>query len=296
VTGASDVRATWGGLAARAIWSSSVALGRGLTESIGTLTGPALASLIGGLLALVWMALRGRPIAPMLRLPKKYLLVCGGLFVSCNAGLYLALGRAPNRSSVLAVGLVNYLWPALTVALSVPILGRKGRWTLPVGCLMAVGGTAAATLWGAGFDWGELGSSLTPLAFAGAAALSWGLYSNLARLWGSADQGAVPLFALATGAVLGLLRLAFPETSHWTLKGLAELCAIGVASMMVAYALWDWGMRCGDHLLLGIASYFVPVASTLIASAYLGVRPGWGVLLGCVLVVAGALVCRRAVD
>jgi drug/metabolite transporter (DMT)-like permease len=283
-------RATLGGLAALALWSASVALTRGLCEALGTLTGPGLAALLGGGLALLWS-----PARRMLALPKRYLLVCGGLFVSCNVGMYLAVGGAPNRSAVLAVALVNYLWPALTVALSVPVLGRRSRWYLPVGCLVAVAGTALALLGGHGLRWSELGAGvLAPAAWAGVAALSWGLYSNLARLWGGTKEGAVPLFALATGAALLSLRLLRPEAPHWTPKALVELVLLGVASMSVAYALWDEGMRKGDQLLLGLASYFVPVASTLVSSAYLGVRPGWGVLAGSVLVAAGALISRRA--
>ncbi|MFA5137845.1 MAG: EamA family transporter [Elusimicrobiota bacterium] len=283
-------RATLGGLAALALWSASVALTRGLCESLGTLTGPGLAALLGGALGLLWTDPRR-----MLALPKRYLLVCGGLFVSCNAGMYLAVGGAPNRSAVLAVALVNYLWPALTVALSVPVLGRRARWYLPLGCLIAVAGTAMALLGGQGFRCSELGTGvLVPAAWAGVAALSWGLYSNLARLWGGTEEGAVPLFALCTGAALLLLRVFRPEPLHWTPKALMELVLLGVASMMAAYALWDEGMRKGDALLLGLASYFVPIASTLISSVYLGVWPGWGVLAGSGLVVAGAFVSRRA--
>ncbi|HAH06471.1 MAG TPA: EamA family transporter [Elusimicrobia bacterium] len=281
-------RATWGGLAALAIWSLSVALMRGMSESLGTLTGPALASLLGGGLALVWMKLQGESPALMLDLPPRYLWGCGFLFVVTNITLYLAIGACSERAQTLVVGLVNYLWPALTVALSVPILKRRARWTLPLGVLTAVAGTAYAMLGAGGY------SSPSPyaLGMAFAAALSWGLYSNLARLWGSAERGAVPLFVLATAAGLGLLRWLNPEVSHWTLKGILETCTLGVASLMAAYALWDWGMRRGSHALLGVCSYFVPVASTVLTSLYLGVKPGLNVLLGCALVVAGALLSR----
>jgi len=291
--------ATLGGLAALVIWSLSVALMRGLSESIGTLTGPALASLLGGALALALMRLRGESFFAMLALPRRYLWGCGSLFVLTNIALYLAIGACAERGQVLVVALVNYLWPVLTVALSVPVLGRRATRALPLGCLIAAAGTAAAMLGGA--DAAGLSASfwLSPpgafaLAMALAAALSWGLYSNLARLWGSPDQGAVPLFVLATAAGLGVLRLLRPEVSHWTLKGAAELCVLGVASLMAAYALWDWGMRRGEHALLGVCSYFVPVASTVVSSAYLGVRPGAHVLVGCVLVAAGALISRRS--
>ena len=292
-------RATAAGLAALLIWSASVALMRGVSESVGLLTGPALASLIGGALALAWMRLRGGRVSDMLRLPPKYLYGCGALFVACNVGLYLAVGACADRSQTLVVALVNYLWPVLTVALSVPILGRKARSFLPWGCLVAVAGTAVALLGGsprlsAGFGFWATGRGLFALAMGLVAAVSWGLYSNLARLWGDPESGAVPLFALATAAALGLLLLLRPETPRWGLRAILEVATLGVASLMAAYALWDLGMRRGDHAFLGVCSYFVPVSSTLFSSLYLGVRPGWNVLTGCVLVAAGALLSSRA--
>jgi drug/metabolite transporter (DMT)-like permease len=299
LTPRSGPRATAAGLAALAIWSASVALMRGMSESAGRLTGPALASLIGGVLALVWARLRGERLSDMLRLPPRYLFVCGALFVSCNVGLYLAIGACADRSQTLVVALVNYLWPVLTVALSVPILGRKARAFLPWGCLVAVAGTAVALLGGASKTAADLGFWATgrgvfALFMGLVAALSWGLYSNLARLWGDPERGAVPLFALATAAALGLLLLLRPETPHWSVRAVLEVVTLGVASLMVAYALWDLGMRRGDHSFLGVCSYFVPVSSTLFSCLYLGVRPGWHVLAGCALVAAGALVSSRA--
>ena len=290
-------RETWGGLAALAIWSSSIAVARGLSESIGTQTGPALACALGGTLAVAWARARGDSPGLMLRLPPLYLWGCGALFVSCNVGLYLAIGACETREQTLVIGLVNYLWPTLTVALSVPLLRRRARWTLALGCIIAAAGTAVAMVGGmgvldSGLDHWRTPAGLFALSMAGVAALSWGLYSNLARRWGSGERGAVPLFVLATAAALGALRLLRPEVSHWTLKGVLELCTLGVASLMGAYALWDWGIRRGDQAFLGVCSYFMPVASVAIASLYLGVRPGAHVAVGCVLVAAGAFLSR----
>ncbi len=292
-------KATAAGLAALLIWSSSVALTRGVSESMGLITGPALASFIGGALALALVRLRGGRISAMLHLPPKYLYGCGALFVSCNVSLYLAVGACAERSQTLVIALVNYLWPVLTVALSVPILGRKARSWLPWGCLVAATGTAVALLGGtphaaADIGFWATGRGLFALAMGLTAAVSWGLYSNLARLWGDPERGAVPLFALATAAAMGMLLLLRPEAPRWCLRALLEVTALGMASLMAAYALWDLGMRRGDHAFLGVCSYFVPVSSTLFSSLYLGVRPGWHVLTGCVLVAAGALMSSRA--
>jgi drug/metabolite transporter (DMT)-like permease len=108
----------------------------------------------------------------------------------------------------------------------------------------------------------------------------------------------VPLSILASAAGLGLLRLAWPDaqTPTWTFKPLLEVGVLGVASLAMAYVLWDHGMRRGNHLLLSLASYFVPIVSIALASAYLGVMPGPSLLVGCALVVAGALVCKASLS
>jgi len=288
--------ATVGGLAALVIWSTTVAVARSMFESLGALTGGALCLGIGGLVGLILAWLRGSSPKAMLGLPRKYLFGCGALFAAYMVCLFAAIGLAPNRSMTLVVGLVNYLWPALTVALSVQILRRRAHWMVVVGCLVAVSGTACAVLGDSGFNWAEMrGTGLgivLPLGLAGVAAVTWALYSNLVKRWGRPGAGAVPLFLLASSAVLGLLRLGAVETTVWTTRAALELGIIAVAQSAFAYALWDRGMRCGNHLLLSVASYFTPIASTAVAAAYLGVTPGPGLLIGCILVAGGALISR----
>jgi drug/metabolite transporter (DMT)-like permease len=91
----------------------------------------------------------------------------------------------------------------------------------------------------------------------------------------------VPLFLLLSAAALGLVRLALPpEQGAWTGRALAELAALAAGPMAVAYPLWERGVRAGDHSLLGLASFFVPVLSLAIASSWLRVAPGPGLAAG----------------
>ena len=88
--------ATAGGFAALIIWCTTVAVARSMAESLGVLTGAALATGAGGAAALVAGWLRGRRPGTMLRLPRKYLLGCGGLFVAYEVCLFAGLGWAPQ--------------------------------------------------------------------------------------------------------------------------------------------------------------------------------------------------------
>jgi len=288
--------ATAGGLLALLLWSLTVAIARSMSESLGPLTAAALGQGAGGLVALAVARVQGQTVASMLRLPRRYLLGCGALFVAYMLCLFAAVGWAPNRSAALVVALINYLWPALTVVLSVPLLGRRARWTLAPGVLAAVAGTAQAALQNPDFRWRQLvhagSGTVILLALAAGAAVTWALYSNLVRRWGSPQSGAVPLFLLAAAAVLGLLRLGRTETTVWTARAACELAVMALLPSAAAYALWESAMRRGNHLLLSLASYLTPIGALGVATIYLGQSPGWGLVAGCLLVTVGALVCR----
>lgn len=48
-----------------------------------------------------------------------------GLFVAYEVCLSLALGFASSRNQAIELGVVNYLWPCLTVLLAIVMNGQK---------------------------------------------------------------------------------------------------------------------------------------------------------------------------
>lgn len=292
--------ATAGGLVAILLWSTTVALGRSLSERLGPLTAAAAVYLVAGVLGGLHRAWRspGAALRPGNFSPR-YLAGCGSLFALYAALLYGALGWARDRDDVLAVGLLNYLWPALTILLSLPLLGtRANGWLIP-GTLLALAGIVSVCAPGGGEG------ARTTLAvwtrspwacgLATAAALVWALYSNLARRWGHGQPGgAVELFLIGTGGMLLLGRAFHPEVSTWSGRAGMEALALG-AMTSVAYGLWEWSMREGDFPKVAAASYFTPLLSTLVSAAYLGVVPGSKVWIGAVLLVAGAMLSATSI-
>jgi drug/metabolite transporter (DMT)-like permease len=94
----------------------------------------------------LWITRRPPPLG---RFSPRYLLVAGGLLVFYEAAVGLSLGLAANAAETIQIGVVNYLWPTLTVLLSV-ILARGrgvGRQVVPgmllgtVGIARVVGGS-----------------------------------------------------------------------------------------------------------------------------------------------------------
>lgn len=62
---------------------------------------------------------------------RRYLLAGSILFVSYEMCLALSLGYAATRSQAIEVGMVNYLWPSLTIAFAILFNGQKSTlWVI----------------------------------------------------------------------------------------------------------------------------------------------------------------------
>ena len=287
-------------MAAILLWSTTFAFARSLSEQVGPLTAGTAVYLIGGCACLLRLRLSGRTLTRFLALPRLYLFGCGSVFVFHTTVIYLAVGMATNRGQVLEIALVNYLWPTLTVLLSLALLRKHGSlWLLP-GTLLALTGVFLVMTQEGRFDWMSLLEHLrkNPAAYllALAAAVSWALYSNLARRWSApGGGGAVELFLIAAGLVLLGLRLFVTEPTGWGLRPVGEVLGLAAATAL-AYMLWDVAMRKGNLLFVAAMSYFTPLFSTMLSCAYLKVSPGPKLWFGCILLVGGSLLTWRSVS
>jgi drug/metabolite transporter (DMT)-like permease len=284
-------RSTAYGVVALLLWSSTVAFSRSAAEALHGLLVAGITSLGAGVIGLAIQGARGE-LGALRRSSRRYLFVCGGLFAAYAVLFYGALGLAHHRSDVVAVAVLNYLWPALTLALAVPILGRRVAWTLWPGLLLAAGGAALVTappeLSGA---WDlQLAHLLAALA-----AVTWALYSNLTRkLGGGQSVNPVPLFFLATAAVTLPLGLAASAPWRWSWPLGVELAYLTLFPSLLAYVLWDHGMRQGDAARLAALANLTPVAATAFAASYLDIAVSGTQLVGVAVVVIGVLLCDRA--
>jgi drug/metabolite transporter (DMT)-like permease len=287
------------GLLAILLWSSTVALGRRISEQLGPLTAGAAVYLTATvfLAALNWA--RERSFRKLGQLPRRYVLGCGALFVIYTLALFLALGRAADRSQTMEVGLLNYLWPALTILFSLWLLGNHASLGLIPGTLLALSGVVLVLTQGSAFSWHSFVANIlrNPVAYGlgVVAAVSWGLYSNLARRWGTAEsEGAVLLFTLATGIAFALLRVFRAEAGVINPRVVVEVAFLGSATAL-GYLFWDIAMRKGNQMLVAACSYLTPFFSTVVSTLYLHVAPAVSLWLGCALIIAGSVLSWRSV-
>jgi len=284
---------TLAGFGAIVLWSTTVALARSLSERLGPITAACAVYSVGGAVALVrlgWNAERRRSIA---RLARRYLFGCGALFVAYMTVLFLSVGLADSRRQVLEVGLLNYLWPALTILFSLVLLNKRATWVLVPGTALALAGEVLVLTQGADVSVRSFTRNLSgnPAAYGLglAAALCWGLYSTLTRRWaGGRRRGGVDLFLPATALALLFMSLFVDEPRAWSMRSLAEAGFLGTATYL-AYGLWDRAMRTGNVVVVAAGSYLTPLFSTVVSCVYLAVAPEPSLWLGCAMLVAGSL-------
>ena len=120
-------RATALGLLALALWSASNAISQTLVASLGPFTFLALGFGGGGLALALGEAVRCRRWDAALRPGLVPGLVCGSFFLGYAACYGLAWHFAPDPDTVLVLGLVNYLWPCLTLLFSLAFFPARVR-------------------------------------------------------------------------------------------------------------------------------------------------------------------------
>ena len=287
------------GIAAIVLWSATVALARSIAERVGPLTAGAAVYLAAGGFLAIHLFSRERSFRVLRRLPRRYVLGCGGLFVLYTLALFLALGRAADRGQAIEIGLLNYLWPTVTILFALILLGQRAGVGLIPGTALALCGIFLVLTQGADVTWTSFVTNLreNPIAYGlGAfAAVAWGLYSNLTRRWGGSDgRGAVLVFTLATGMAFWVGRLFRPEPGTWDVRVASEVALLALSTAL-AYVCWDLAMRAGDVVLVASCSYLTPFLSTVVSCLYLQVRPGLGLWVGCALIIAGSFLSWKSI-
>lgn len=286
-------RATLVGLSAILLWSTTVGLLRSVSEAFGATGG---AALIYTTTAVLLCLTRGLP--DLRQLPARYLWGGGVLFVGYEICLALAIGLAQDRAQSLELGMINYLWPCLTIVFAIPMNQQRFRVWLWPGLLLSLAGIIWVLQSGGSSSLSQLGHNLlsNPLAYGLAfiAAIAWGLYNNVTRRYASGKSG-VNLFFVITALALWIKFVVTEDFSslHFSLIPALEVLFMGV-STAVAYSAWNHGIQHGNLTLLATASYFTPVLSALLASLWLGLTPSLTFWQGVLMITLGSLVCWLA--
>lgn len=285
-------KATLIGLLAIVLWSTMVGLIRSVSEGLGPVGGAAMIYTLSGLLC--WLIV-GFP--SFRRFTPGYLIAGSVLFVSYEICLALSLGYASTRHQAIEVGMVNYLWPSLTIVFAILFNGQKSSlWVVP-GLLIALFGVSWVLGGEQGLHVDEIVGNILSnplsygLAFAGA--FIWAAYCTVTRKYAKGQNG-ITLFVLLTALTLWMKYLLSdqPEMT-FSLPIVFKLLLCGMA-LGVGYASWNIGILHGNVSLLATVSYFTPVLSAALAAALLSAPLSFTFWQGALLVCAGSLLCWYA--
>ena len=285
-------RATLIGLAAIVLWSTMVGLIRGVSEGLGPVGGAAMIYTLSGLLCLLTVGFPN-----LKRFPPRYLIAGSVLFVSYEICLALSLGYASNRHQAIEVGMVNYLWPSLTIVFAIVFNGQKTNlWVIP-GLLISLLGVAWVLGGEQGLHLDEIVSNVVSnplsygLAFAGA--FIWAAYCTVTSKYAKGNNG-ITLFVLLTALALWLKYLFSDQPEMvFSLPVVIKLLMCGVA-LGFGYASWNIGILHGNVSVLATVSYFTPVLSAALAAVLLNAPLSFSFWQGALMVCAGSLLCWYA--
>ncbi len=284
--------ATLTGLVAVLLWSAVVGLIRSVSEHFGATGGAALIYTVASML----LSLTVGP-GQLSRLPRRYLFWGAGLFVSYELCLALSIGYAHTSRQAIEVGMVNYLWPALTMVFAILFNHQHSTLLVVPGFITAITGICWVLGGEQGLDIAGMLANVgrNPLSYglALAGSLIWATYCTVTARMAQGQNG-VTLFFTLTAVTLWFKYLAGDSAPLvFSLPGTVSL-VLAAAAMGFGYAAWNIGILHGNVTVLAGASYFIPVLSAVLASVVLHTTLPPSFWQGAAMVCTGSLLCGWA--
>lgn len=284
--------ATLIGLIAVLLWSSIVGLIRSVSESLGATGGAAMMYSVASVFLLLSI---GFP--KLSEFPRRYLIGGSLLFVSYELCLALSIGYSNTNRQAIEVGMVNYLWPALTMVAAILFNNQKSNWLVIPGFVIAILGIC----WVLGGEQGlDLVSMLenikdNPLSYGLAfiGALIWATYCTVTARIANGKNG-VTLFFMLTALVLWVKYLIIGGAPMVFDFHAVIYLVLAAAAMGFGYAAWNVGILHGNVTILAGASYFIPVFSAALAAIVLQTPLSMSFWQGAAMVCIGSILCWLA--
>jgi drug/metabolite transporter (DMT)-like permease len=247
----------------------------------------AMTFLIGGLMGAATWPFRHGAVGALRQGWPVWLLGVGGLF-----GYHFVYFSAIRAAPPVEVSLIAYLWPLFLVVFSAFLPGERLKRHHLAGVALGLAGAVIIITHGNGLELSGRIETGHLLAFA--CSLIWSGYSVLSRRFGKVSTDVVAGFCLVTAFLAACCHLAF-ETTVWPATAIqwAAVLGLGLLPVGAAFYSWDYGVKHGDIMVLGAASYASPLLSTLVLVAA-GYAPlSWTVLVSCLLITAGAVIAAK---
>lgn len=282
-------KATLIGLVAILLWSAIVGLIKSVSEGFGAVGGAAMIYTCSALLLLLTVGF------PAIRkFPRNYLIIGSLLFVCYELCLSLSLGFTDNSRQAIEVGMVNYLWPSMTIMLSVLVNRQKTSLMIIPGLLLAIIGIGRVLGNEQGFSLHDIMANvmINPLSYglAFSGAVIWAIYCVVTKRIAQGSNG-ITLFFILTALTLWVKYLLSPQPEFVLSTPVWINLALAAMAMGFGYAAWNVGILHGNVTVLAAASYFIPVISAVLAAFILRSHLTPSFWQGAAMVSLGSLIC-----
>ncbi|QIM41680.1 aromatic amino acid DMT transporter YddG [Leclercia adecarboxylata] len=282
-------KATLIGLIAILLWSAIVGLIKSVSEGFGPVGGAALIYTCSTVLLLFTI---GFP--KIQKFPVSYLIIGSVLFVCYELCLSLSLGFTHSGRQAIEVGMVNYLWPSMTILLAVIVNRQKTSPLIIPGVVLAIIGIGRVLGGNGGFSLTEMMNNVMDnplsygLAFSGA--VIWAIYCVVTQRIARGNNG-ITLFFILTALTLWVKYFTSPQP-EFVLSWHAWISLLLAAMAMgFGYAAWNVGILHGNVTVLAAASYFIPIISAVLAAFMLDSHLTLAFWQGTAMVSLGSLIC-----
>lgn len=285
-------KATLLGLVAILLWSSVIALVRGVSESLGATGGAAMIYTVASVLLVFTIGF------PRLRtFPRSYLVWGGLLFVAYELCMSLSIGYASNGRQAIEAGIVNYLWPTFTLAAAILFNRQRANLLIVPGLVLSMLGICWVLGGERGLDFAGMLENVrvNPLSYglAFVGALIWAAYCTVTARIANGKNAVTPFF-MTVSVVLWIKYVAEGcGAMAFDLYAIVSL-VFAAAALGFGYAAWNAGILHGNVTVIVGASYFTPVLASALAAVLLHAPLPVEFWQGAVMVCGGSILCWLA--
>ena len=271
------------GIFAILLWSTLASLGV-MVNNIPPFQLTSMAFFVAFIIGAVLWKKEGKGILVHLKWPLKVWLVgvCG-LF-----GYHFFYFSGIQNSPAIEANLINYLWPLFIVLFSSFLPNEKLRWFHIVGVTLGLIGVFFLISKDGGFNF-EI-KYMEGYFYAFLAAVTWGSYSVISRLFGKIPTSAVGGFCGVTAILSLICHILFETTVPLGIDDIIVVIAIGLGPVGGAFYVWDKAVKNGDIQLIGSLSYAIPLLSTLLLVVLGLSEQSTNIWVACMFIVIGSLI------
>ena len=291
------------GLMAILIWASNVFFFKKTLDIYGYMAGSGLILIFSGMFGGTLYIAKNKDNLEFTPLNKHTLTIYACL-ISNNIFSSLSFGTAPENEVLLHIIIISDLWTLLTNLLLIKILHYviRNRLSFWSGIIIGIAGIITACV---GFDLSSVNfvkyfvDYYYCYFFAVITAIVWSHYSVYIKKYEAIiKDDHIFISALISGLIMIPFSFASNKFNNYdnlqfTIQSAGLMIYEVIVSCSLAYYLWNIGFKYGNVKTISNFSILAPLLNVCFTSAFYGLNMMLNIILGSVLLIGAALLCKH---